>query len=129
MNYGGIISGVSVSHTNASVDDIEAACHEDERTLVEDLLSKERVDEAFAIQTCNRAEAYVVTATAAQGFRPVAGGTPGVTVIGIGLYAHRHLGRLRSVVPGLTRTCSPVDSRTSGREPIDPRTPRKDNAT
>ncbi|WP_101294578.1 glutamyl-tRNA reductase [Halegenticoccus soli] len=63
----GVISGVSVSHVRASVDEIAAACREDERTVVRDLLARDGVTEAFAIQTCNRAEAYVVTDRAAEG--------------------------------------------------------------
>ena len=78
MNYGGVISAVSVSHTNATVDDIEAACRDSERALVEELLAHEGVDEAFAIQTCNRAEAYVVTADAAVGRRALSNFAPDV---------------------------------------------------
>jgi glutamyl-tRNA reductase len=57
----GVVSGVSVSHVNASIDDVETASESDERTAVRDLLANEGVSEAFALQTCNRAEAYVVT--------------------------------------------------------------------
>ena len=78
MRYGGVITGVSVSHTNATVDEIEVACREDERTLVESLLAREGVDEAFAIQTCNRVEAYVVTSQAAHGRRALADFAPDV---------------------------------------------------
>jgi glutamyl-tRNA reductase len=63
----GVITGVSVSHSRATVDEIEAACATDERTRVRDLLSMDGVEEAFVIQTCNRAEAYVVTDAAADG--------------------------------------------------------------
>ncbi|MFC7176007.1 glutamyl-tRNA reductase [Halosegnis marinus] len=62
-----IISGLSVSHTDASVDEIEAACGESEAAVVADLLANPAVEEAFALQTCNRAEAYVVTADEADG--------------------------------------------------------------
>lgn len=62
-----IISGVSVSHTDASVDDIEAAAGESERAVVESLLAESDVEEAFALQTCNRSEAYVVTEAEADG--------------------------------------------------------------
>ena len=67
MNEGGVISGVSVSHVNADVDEIESACGDDERGVVTDLLSRDGVEEAFAVQTCNRAEAYVVTDDRADG--------------------------------------------------------------
>ena len=62
-----IISGVSVSHADASVDDIEAAAGESERAVVESLLADPGVEEAFALQTCNRSEAYVVTEAEADG--------------------------------------------------------------
>ena len=61
MTGTGVVSGVSVSHVNASVDDVGAASESDERTAVRDLLAKDGVSEAFVLQTCNRAEAYVVT--------------------------------------------------------------------
>jgi glutamyl-tRNA reductase len=63
----GVIQGVAVSHRRATVDEIESAASDDEETAVRDLLSREGVDEAFALQTCNRAEAYVVTEAAADG--------------------------------------------------------------
>jgi len=55
-----VIRGVRVSHEHASVDQIEAAAGEDARSVVESLLAHDGVREAFALQTCNRAEAYVV---------------------------------------------------------------------
>jgi glutamyl-tRNA reductase len=58
----GVISGVSASHERASVDDIEIAAAESQRAAVESLLSHPGVEEACVLQTCNRAEAYVVTA-------------------------------------------------------------------
>ncbi|MFC6989596.1 glutamyl-tRNA reductase [Haloplanus sp. GCM10025708] len=61
MTSPGVVSGVSVSHVNASVDAVGAAGATDERTAVRDLLAAEAVSEAFVLQTCNRAEAYVVT--------------------------------------------------------------------
>ncbi|WP_435069065.1 glutamyl-tRNA reductase [Haloplanus sp. C73] len=63
----GVIRGVTVAHQRATVDEIESATVDDEETVVRDLLSREGVDEAFALQTCNRAEAYVVTESAADG--------------------------------------------------------------
>ncbi len=62
-----MISGVSVAHGTASVDDIEAACTESQRRAVESLLSRSGVEEAYVLQTCNRAEAYVVTAERSVG--------------------------------------------------------------
>ncbi|MEA1931901.1 MAG: glutamyl-tRNA reductase [Euryarchaeota archaeon] len=68
----GVITGVSVSHANASVDEIEAASCEDVSSRVSTLLTNPGVSEAFAIQTCNRSEAYVVTDRAEQGRAAVA---------------------------------------------------------
>ncbi|WP_255197195.1 glutamyl-tRNA reductase [Halorarius litoreus] len=67
MTGASIVSGVSVSHTRGSVDDIDDACTGTEAEAVESLLSEPGVDEAFVLQTCNRAEAYVVTTDAAAG--------------------------------------------------------------
>ncbi|MFC6903874.1 glutamyl-tRNA reductase [Halalkalicoccus tibetensis] len=64
---GGVIIGVRITHETASVDRIDDACRLDQRALVEDLLDREGVSEAFALQTCNRAEAYVVTPDPAVG--------------------------------------------------------------
>jgi len=63
----GVIRGVTVSHQRATVDEIESAAVADEETAVRDLLVREGVEEAFALQTCNRTEAYVVTESAAHG--------------------------------------------------------------
>ena len=63
----GVITGVSVSHTNATVDEIEAASCADIATRITELLAEPGVSEAFALQTCNRTEAYVVTDRADQG--------------------------------------------------------------
>jgi glutamyl-tRNA reductase len=63
----GVIHGVTVAHGQATVDEIESAAATDEKTAVRDLLTRDGVDEAFALQTCNRAEAYVVTESAADG--------------------------------------------------------------
>ncbi|GAA0671092.1 glutamyl-tRNA reductase [Natronoarchaeum mannanilyticum] len=57
----GVISGVSVAHQRASVDDVAAAGADDQRAEVERLLARPGVEEAFALHTCNRTEAYVVT--------------------------------------------------------------------
>jgi len=65
----GVICGTRVSHDRASVDQIEAATGEDVRSVVETLLDSEGVSEAFAIQTCNRAEAYVVADSVDAGRR------------------------------------------------------------
>jgi glutamyl-tRNA reductase len=59
-----ILAGVSVSHGQATVDQIETAASASEREAVESLLDHPDVTEAFVLQTCNRAEAYVVSETA-----------------------------------------------------------------
>ena len=64
-----VITGVSVSHANASIGEIERVAGDTEREVVRDLLAREGVEEAFALRTCNRAEAYVVTDDAAAGRR------------------------------------------------------------
>ncbi|MFC7096858.1 glutamyl-tRNA reductase [Halobaculum marinum] len=66
MTDTGVVAGVSVSHTTASVEDIEATQTVDVATLVSDLLDRDGVEEALAIQTCNRAEAYVAADDAAD---------------------------------------------------------------
>ncbi len=68
----GVITGISVSHVSANVDEIEAASCEDVSSRVSRLLTHPGVSEAFAIQTCNRSEAYVVTDRAEQGRAAVA---------------------------------------------------------
>lgn len=76
----GVVSGVRVSHDSASLDEVEAACHTDSEAILLRLLENEGVNEAFALQTCNRFEAYVVTDEAETGravlddFAPDVGG-------------------------------------------------------
>jgi glutamyl-tRNA reductase len=67
MTGPGIISGASVSHENAAVEDLERATVAGQREGVERLMSVEEVDEAFVLQTCNRVEAYVVSEEEADG--------------------------------------------------------------
>ncbi|WP_372909609.1 glutamyl-tRNA reductase [Salinigranum sp.] len=73
-----VITGVSVSHVDASVDEIERVEGDSERETVRDLLAREGVEEAFALRTCNRAEAYVVTDDAAAGRRALRDFAPDV---------------------------------------------------
>lgn len=56
-----VISGLRVAHQDASVDLIDAAAARTQPNAVEALLQRQGVAEAFALQTCNRAERYVVT--------------------------------------------------------------------
>ncbi len=62
-----LVVGVSVSHRDAAVEDIEQAAADSQRSAVESLLNHSSVSEAFVLQTCNRAEAYVVTETPEDG--------------------------------------------------------------
>ncbi len=62
-----LVSGVSISHSEASVEEINQAAAGSQREGLEQLLDRSAVSEAFILQTCNRAEAYVVTETAATG--------------------------------------------------------------
>lgn len=61
-----IVAGVSVSHSDATVEEIETVAADSGRAAVESLLGRTEVLEAFVLQTCNRAEAYVVSETAAS---------------------------------------------------------------
>ncbi len=94
----GAISGVSVSHARAKVEEIEAACRADSREAVRELLARDGVAEAFAVQTCNRAEAYVVTDRPAEGYAALADFAPDVREGAIAHMDHeesiRHLMRV-----------------------------------
>jgi len=63
----GVISGASVAHERATVDDLERASLDSQRAAVERLCSVPAVEEAYVLQTCNRVEAYVVTGNEADG--------------------------------------------------------------
>jgi glutamyl-tRNA reductase len=63
----GVLSGVSVSHRNASVQEIESVAAESQRSATAELLEIPLVEEALVLQTCNRVEAYVVTEEADRG--------------------------------------------------------------
>ncbi|MFB6079180.1 MAG: glutamyl-tRNA reductase [Halarchaeum sp.] len=73
-----VVSGVRVAHPDATVEEIEAARAPDASSLLASLRAEPAVEEAYALQTCNRVEAYVVTADPESGRRaldstPVAG--------------------------------------------------------
>jgi len=101
----GVITGISVSHRRASVGDIEAACGESQRRAVESLLSIPPVEEAFVLQTCNRAEAYVVTAEEGAGrgaLSTYVGDVPEDTVVTLNHEASlRHLLRVAAGLESL----------------------------
>ncbi|WP_135821437.1 glutamyl-tRNA reductase [Halostella litorea] len=67
MPSDGVIAGSSVSHEHADVDTLAEASGRDQPTVVADLVRRDGVSEAFALQTCNRVEAYVVTDDPATG--------------------------------------------------------------
>jgi glutamyl-tRNA reductase len=102
MRDAGVISGVSVSHVDASVDEIESAGGPDARTTVRALLAREGVSEAFALVTCNRSEAYVVTEEAAAGRAALEGFAPDVHDAAVrGLDHEESIRHLMRVAAGL----------------------------
>ena len=67
MKDTGVITGVRVTHSTGSVDDVAAASTRDPAAVLGTLAATDGVEEAFVLQTCNRAEAYVVTGDAGAG--------------------------------------------------------------
>ena len=63
----GVLCGVRVTHESAGVDGIGAVCTDTEAEAVAALLGFEGITEAVVLQTCNRAEAYVVADTTEAG--------------------------------------------------------------
>ena len=62
-----VISGCRVTQERASVSELETACQRAPHARLRDLTWADQVSEAFVLQTCLRAELYVVTETAAAG--------------------------------------------------------------
>ncbi len=62
-----VISGVRVTHHSGTLDDLETASYADPHARVDELLAIDDVEEATVLQTCNRVEEYVVTASAEAG--------------------------------------------------------------
>lgn len=62
-----LLVGTSISHHDASLDQLEEASFESEAEVVEQLCGTRGVSEAFVLQTCNRVEAYAVTEEAERG--------------------------------------------------------------
>ena len=96
MNEPGAITGVSVAHDAATVDEIEAAGGDGVRATVSDLLAREGVEEAFALQTCNRSEAFVVTDHTGDGHAALDSFAP--TVRGGAVQRFDHEGSLRHLM-------------------------------
>ncbi|WP_280587833.1 glutamyl-tRNA reductase [Halorubrum sp. Boch-26] len=78
MKKTGAIAGVSVAHARATVDEIESAGGDGVRATVSDLLARDGVEEAFALQTCNRSEAFVVTDRTVDGADALASFAPDI---------------------------------------------------
>ena len=101
----GVVSGVQISHERARVAEIEAACEDDRRTVLETLLAHDEVQEAFVLQTCNRAESYVVTADQAAGKAVLAEIVPDVREEAVCWMGHeealKHLMRLAAGLESL----------------------------
>ena len=103
-----VVSGLSVAHQHASVEDIDAASADSQREALATLLDAPGVAEAFVLQTCNRAERYVVTEDPADGQRALRETLPDVPDASIVEMGHerslRHLlgvaAGLESLVPG-----------------------------
>jgi len=74
----GILSGVSIAHGRATIDQLEAASAGSQRAAVASLLAEPGVSEAFVLQTCNRVEAYAVAESSEQGRAALAEVTAGV---------------------------------------------------
>ena len=69
----GILSGVSIAHGRAHLDQLEAASVESQESAVAALLEEPGVSEAFVLQTCNRVEAYTVAEDSQTGRAALAG--------------------------------------------------------
>jgi len=78
VDHDGVVTGVAVTHRRATLDEIGAAGGDDLRATLDDVSRHEAVREAFALHTCNRAEAYVVTDRPAEGREALASFAPAV---------------------------------------------------
>ncbi len=78
MEHDGVVTGVVVTHRRATLDEIGAAGGDDIRATLDEVSRHESVREAFALHTCNRAEAYVVTDRPAEGREALASFAPDV---------------------------------------------------
>jgi glutamyl-tRNA reductase len=105
MNQTGVIAGVSVAHGRASVDQIEAAGGDSQETTVRELLAEPGVQEAFALSTCNRTEAYVAATDGETAARALDGFAPTVPEGAVRRLDHeesiRHLMRVASGLESL----------------------------
>lgn len=65
----GVVTSVRVAHDQATLPEIEAVTHPDPGVVLDELLARPAVEEAFFIQTCHRVEGYVVTGDREAGER------------------------------------------------------------
>ncbi|MFB6283064.1 MAG: glutamyl-tRNA reductase [Halobacteria archaeon] len=61
------ITGLLVTHKRASIDELGRVCKKDGEEVLDELIANEKVDEAFVIQTCNRAEFYISAESVKKG--------------------------------------------------------------
>jgi len=96
---------VSVSHTLATVDEVESAAPADESAAAQRLARRPGVTESVVVATCNRAEAYVVTDDANEGTDALADFAPTVREGAVTHLDHegaiRHLMRVASGLESL----------------------------
>lgn len=78
MEHDGVVTGVVVTHRRATLDEIGAAGGDGIRATLDEVSRHGSVREAFALHTCNRAEAYVVTDRPAEGREALASFAPDV---------------------------------------------------
>jgi len=100
-----VITGVSVSHSLATVEEVESAAPEDPSAAARRLAARSGVDESVVLATCNRAEAYVVTDDGADGREALADFAPEVREGAVTQFDHegsiRHLMRVASGLESL----------------------------
>ncbi len=101
----GVITGVSVSHTLATVEEVESAAPDDPSAAAQRLAARPGVTESVVLATCNRAEAYVVTDDAAAGEEALSDFAPEVREGAVTRLEHedaiRHLMRVASGLESL----------------------------
>jgi glutamyl-tRNA reductase len=89
---------VSVSHTLATVEELESAAPVDAGEAAKTLAARQGVSESVVLATCNRAEAYVVAETADVGHDALADFAPEVREGAVSRFGHeeaiRHLMRV-----------------------------------
>ena len=101
----GVITGVSVSHALATVEEVESAAPDDESAAAQRLAARPGVSESVVLATCTRAEAYVVTTSAADGEDALSAFAPEVREGAVTRFEHedaiRHLMRVASGLESL----------------------------